>query len=333
MIICRTPLRVSLFGGGLDYPEWFNSQPTSVLNFSLNQYTYIMLRKLKKIHSYRFRLRYFKTEEVKNYRQIKHGPYREIIKYYNLTNNPLEITYTADLPALSGLGSSSSSTVGLINACNAYNSRVMGKKELSQTAIMIERDILKENVGYQDQICSAFGGLNEIYLNKNSFQVNPILNKNIIKTIDNNFYLYYTGVQRKSNKLEKTKINKIRKKIGIEKFNELHNVTNKGIKLFKQKNLNLDKFCNLLNLSWKIKKEITPEVSSNKIDRIINRIKSLGVKGAKLIGSGNGGYILFVANKKIINKLKNSINNNYLIPIKCEFSGSQVIFNGNFSDI
>ena len=132
MIICRTPLRISFFGGGTDHPEWFNKNESLVISSTINKYTYIIIREIKRIHDYKFRLRYFKNEEVKSFRNIKHGPYREIIKNLNLQNQPLEVVYTADLPAMSGLGSSSSSTVGMINACTAIKKGIIGKKKISK---------------------------------------------------------------------------------------------------------------------------------------------------------------------------------------------------------
>jgi D-glycero-alpha-D-manno-heptose-7-phosphate kinase len=333
MIICRTPLRISLFGGGLDYPEWFNKNRTNVLNFTINQYTYLSLRKIKNIHNYNFRLRYHKTEEVNKVNHIQHNSFREIIKKYLKKNHSIEITYTADLPALSGLGSSSSSTVGAINALNIYNNINLGKRDLAEKAIYMERNILRENVGFQDQIASAFGGINNIELYNNNFTVNPIYNKNFLKELNNNFYIYFTGMQRLSNKIEEKKIKKI--KINNDKFssisNKIININNEAIKTI-MNNFNIKKINELINLNWYYKKKLNPECTNPKIDNMIRKILDNGASSARLVGSGNGGFILFYCNKNKINNLKKKINKSYLINFKVDFSGSQIVFNSNFTD-
>lgn len=333
MIICRTPLRVSLFGGGLDYPEWFNKKNTTIINFALNKYTYILVREIKKIHKYNYRLRYHETEEVKNVNQIKHGPYREILKLLKLEKTPLEIIYTADLPALSGLGSSSSSTVGMTNACHALSSKYIAKRNLAQFAINIERNILKEDVGYQDQVCSSFGGLNFIELNRSGFAVNPIFNHNIVKKINENFYILYTGIQREAKYIEKKKIKNIKKNKKLDLLLKSHELSEEATSLFKNNKIELKLLGQLINKSWSLKKQITPEVSNPRIDKKISTVLKSGAYGAKLVGSGNGGFILYLADKKTQKKISSIIDNrNNIIKCGIDFSGSQIIYNGTFNN-
>ena len=170
MIICKTPFRVSFFGGGTDFPLWYKNNEGAVLNTTINKYSYIILRDLPNIFEYGYRLRYYKTEQVKKLSQIKHNAYREILKNYNFKFNCLEIVHNADLPALSGLGSSSSSSVGLINALNKFKNKKITKKKLAQITINIEQNILKENSGSQDQIATSYGGFNYIKFKQSKFK-------------------------------------------------------------------------------------------------------------------------------------------------------------------
>ena len=332
MIICRTPLRISFFGGGTDHPEWFNKNKSLIISSTINKYTYIIIREIKKIHDYKFRLRYFKNEEVKSYKKIKHGPYREIIKYLNLHNQPLEIVYTADLPAKSGLGSSSSSTVGMINACTAIKKNIIGKKNLAKDAIHIERNILKENIGVQDQISTAFGGFNKISVNSNDFQVDHFTNLKNISILNEHCVLYFTGLQRIASKIEKTKIEEIKKETNLDKLKAISEITDEALKEFSKKNFSIKQIGKLLDEQWKEKRLLTSNISNNKIDQLYNFAKKLGVYGGKILGAGGGGFFLFICDKKTKKKLTQKLRSKNFVDFKFEFSGSQIIYNGNYSD-
>ena len=202
MIICRTPLRVSLFGGGTDFPDWYNSNNGIIISGTINKYCYINVRKLPFMWDFNFRLRYHRTEEVKKVDEIKHGPYREIIKYLKLDRENIEIIHTADLPALSGLGASSSSTVSAIHALSTFKGEYLSKKQISQLAIYIEQIKLKENVGSQDQIATSFGGFNKISFKKDlDFTVEDFLTKEKVDDLNRSTFLIYTGIQRKSDNI------------------------------------------------------------------------------------------------------------------------------------
>lgn len=332
MIISRTPLRVSLFGGGLDYPEWFNNNSTNVINFAINQYIYILIKKIKNIHNYNYKLRYFKTEEVKEKKNINHSVYRKVLEKYLDKNLSIELIYSADLPALSGLGSSSSNTVGVINAIHALKNKNIGKRNLAFKALEIEREMLNEPVGYQDQIAASFGGLNHIKLFNKNFDVTPIANKKFINELNNNFYIYFTGVQRKSKKIELLKIDRIKKKKKQKHLDELSNIGSEALKLIYD-NFSIKKLNYLINQSWEIKKKINPEISNQKIDKIIQKLKKNGANSTKLVGSGNGGFILFHADRKKIQRIKKYINLKNLIDFKIDHAGSQIVYNGSYLDM
>ena len=325
MIICRTPFRISFFGGGTDFPSWYKDNNGSVISTTIDKYCYINLRYLPNFFKFNYRLRYFKNEHVSNVNQIKHNSFRETIKYLKYSNDNLEIIHSADLPALSGLGASSSSTVCLLHALNSLRGKFVTKKELANQALDIEQKILKEYVGSQDQIAAAFGGLNYIeFFNNQKYQVNPILNnsKNIEK-LQNSLVLIYSGIQRKAASVEKDKQKKIDQ--NEKSLNQISLITEQALKLFQGK-MPLKELGNLLDEQWNLKKNLSKKVTNSKIDELYSIGKSSGAYGGKLLGAGNGGFILFICNEKSKKILRKKLKNSLFIPIKFENSGSQLIY-------
>ena len=327
MIICRTPLRVSLFGGGTDFPDWYNSNNGLIISGSINKYCYINVRKLPFMWDFNFRLRYHKTEEVKKVNQIKHGPYREIIKYLKLDQQKIEIIYTADLPALSGLGASSSSTVSAIHALSTFKGQYLSKKQISQLAIYIEQVKLKENVGSQDQIATTFGGFNKISFKKDlDFTVEDFLNKEKVDELNRSSFLVYTGLQRKSDKIEKEKISNIKKNKLDRSLHKIMQITNEAFLEFNKKKINLKKIGMLLNKQWEEKKKLSSKVSSPVINKICKISSENGAYGTKLLGSGGGGFVLVICptnkRKTIIKKLKKY----KIVNFRFEDTGSTIIY-------
>ena len=257
MIISRSPLRISLFGGGTDFPEWFKKNNGLVIGGTINKYNYIHVRFLPNIFNFNFRLRYFKTELAKKVGSIKHGPYREILKMYNLDKSQIEIIHTSDLPALSGLGSSSSSTVSAINAISTLKGSFINKKNLSNLAIKIEREVLGENVGCQDQIFSSFGGFNCIRFKSDvDFAVeNLINNKEKLSLLNNSSILVWSGIQREGQILEREKIKKIKKKSITQNLKNIQSITEKAYEEFSKSNWDLKKIGKLMNEYWFQKKD------------------------------------------------------------------------------
>ena len=174
MILCKTPLRVSLFGGGTDFPTWFNKHNGMTISMAIDKYCYILIRELPKTFPFKYRLRYFKTETPKSISDVRHPSIKAILKKYNIRNCNFEIYHSSDIPGLSGLGSSSAFTVSLINSIHEWNNIHLSKKKMSEKAIYVERNLLKESVGYQDQYSSAFGGFNVIKYSRKNIGVKPL---------------------------------------------------------------------------------------------------------------------------------------------------------------
>tara|TARA_Y100000816_G_scaffold99435_1_gene69301 strand:+ start:13362 stop:14354 length:993 start_codon:yes stop_codon:yes gene_type:complete len=327
MILCKTPLRVSLFGGGTDFPTWFNKNGGMTISIAIDKCCYILLRELPKIFPFKYRLRYFKTETSKNVSNIRHPSIKAILKKYNISDCNFEIYHSSDIPGLSGLGSSSAFTVSLINSIHSWNSIILGKKELSKKAIYVERKLLKESVGHQDQYSTTFGGFNVIKYSKKKTEIKRLL----ISEKKKNFFidnclLVYTGIQRRADPIEKDKLkNIIKNRDNLIKMNK---ITLEAKKIFESNTIEfLPKIGELLQKSWKLKKQLSPMVSTSKIDKLYNFGIQNGAIGGKLLGAGGGGYILFLTKNKndqknLIKRLKNKV----YFKIAENINGSEIIY-------
>ena len=236
MIISRTPFRISFFGGGTDYPEWYKKNNGSVISTTINKFCYINTRYLPPFFKYKYCIRYYEREERLKIDEIKHPSVRECLKFSKIKDG-IEIVHNADLPALSGLGSSSSFTVGLLNALSALKGRMLTKKELTNNAIYIEQKMIKENVGSQDQSAASFGGLNRIdFGGPNELVVNPIvLDKSYEKKFQDNLLLIFTGLSRKASVVAKEQISKIRD--NKKKYLKLYDIVNEAEEILRNKKM------------------------------------------------------------------------------------------------
>ena len=323
MIISRTPFRISFFGGGTDLPYWYNKNKGKVISTTINKYCYINLRILPPYFKYKYRLRYFKTEEVFRINQIKHPSIREIIKYKN-NNDRLEVVHQADLPAQSGLGASSSFSVGLINCIEALNGSLISKRNLANQSIFVEQEILKEDVGSQDQVAAAFGGFNTINFRKNYYEVNPILNYENIKKLEDNIVLVYSGLPRNAKFIEKEKKRNFFKNQNY--LNEILKIVTKAeLKISKSKNI-LDDFSELMDEYWWFKKKLSSKVSNVKIDNIFKIAKKNGAVSGKVLGAGGGGFILFMVKKKDKKNFIRRFEKYVTLSPRFENLGSQIIY-------
>ena len=323
MIISRTPFRISFFGGGTDFPYWFNKNTGKVSSTTINKYCYINLRILPPYFKYNYRLRYFKSEEVFNLNQIQHPSIREIMKYKKVKNR-LEVVHQADLPAQSGLGASSSFSVGLINSIEALNGSLISKRNLANQSLFVEQEILKEDVGSQDQVSAAFGGFNVINFKRNSYEVNPVLNLDNIKKLEENLVLVYSGLPRNAKNIEKEK----RKNFGKNKvyLNEILKITNKAEnKIFSSTNIISD-FAELMDEYWWLKKKLASKVTNKKINDIFNLARKNGALSGKVLGAGGGGFILFLVKKKNIQNFRNKLKKYMTLCPRFENLGSQIIY-------
>lgn len=328
MLICRTPFRVSLFGGGTDFPEWFkNSYAGMTVSFSINKYCYTQIRELPKLFPYNYRLRYFKDETVNKISDIQHPTIKLVLKKMYKKKN-LELFYSSDIPGMSGLGSSSAFTVSLIQLMNSLNSKIITKKKLAEQAVEIERKDLKEKVGLQDQYACAFGGFNKIEYNKNRVKVSKVsLSKKKVKELIDNCLLVYSGLQRKSQLIEKDKIKNIKKNHFY--FLEMLSIAKEAAKILDNNNNRyIIELSKLLQESWNIKKKFSKLVTNQKVDNLYEFGLRNGATAGKLLGAGGGGFVLFLTNNiysqnKLIKKLKNKI----FFKIDLDQDGSKIIYN------
>jgi len=323
MIITKTPYRISFFGGGTDLNQWFKKNGGSVLSTSIDKYCYITCRYLPKFFEHNYRFVYSQIEDVKEIADIKHPAIKGILQYLKL-NEGIELHHDGDLPARSGLGSSSSFTVGLLNTIYALRGKHISKFDLATMAIHIEQDVLKENVGCQDQVAAAYGGFNRIdFFDENSFTVTPIIiAKNRIDQLQDNLLLFFTGISRFASEIEKSKIENFESK--KTELRKMQDMVPASIQILSDFDRSLDDFGSLLNEGWEYKKSLSSKVSNSDIDEIYLKAIRAGAIGGKLLGAGGGGFILFYAPKEKHEAIKQKLNHLIHVPFRFENGGSTV---------
>jgi len=323
MIISRTPFRMSFFGGGTDYPGWFKDHKGAVLATTIDKYCYITCRYLPPFFDHKYRIIYSQMEHCEDIKDIDHPSVREVIKHLKIKQG-LEIHHDGDLPARTGLGSSSSFTVGLLNGLYALKGKMSTKEQLAKEAIHVEQKMIKENVGCQDQVSAAYGGLNYVeFGGNNHLQVQRItISEKKIKDLQSHLMLYFTGFSRTASEIAKHQVKNIpKKKKELEAMHQMvpqaANILNKG---------KIKDFGELLHESWTIKRELSHKVSTAKIDQIYETARRAGAIGGKLLGAGGGGFILLFASPLRQKKIKEKLKKLLLVPFQFEDSGSQIIF-------
>jgi D-glycero-alpha-D-manno-heptose-7-phosphate kinase len=325
MIISRTPFRISFFGGGTDYPVWYEKNGGMTLSATINKYAYITVRELPPFFNYKHRIQYHLKEEVNSLEEIKHPVVREATKLLGIKKG-IEMVHNADLPARSGLGSSSTFTVGLLNALYAMKNQMVTKRELALNAINLEQNIIGEAVGSQDQTIAAFGGFNLIEFNKTqTFQVQEMpVSESRLKSLQENLILCFTGFARTAEDIAKSQIESTPFK--EKEFIKMNEITNKAKEIILDKKISIDEFGKLLNEQWFLKKSLTEYISNEAIDKIYNTALNSGAIGGKLLGAGGGGFFLFYAKKKNHQKIKESLKDKLIVPFRFEKTGSQIIY-------
>lgn len=323
MIISRTPFRVSFFGGGTDYPSWFRHHKGAVLATTINKYCYISCRYLPPFFEHKSRIIYSKMEHIHKVNDIDHPSVREVLKFLKVDDG-VEIHHDGDLPARTGLGSSSSFTVGLLNALYALKGEMPSKERLAKEAIFVEQKKCKENVGCQDQTLAAYGGLNFIKFGGDEhLQVSKVtVPESTINNLQDHLLMYFTGFSRNSSEIAYHQVKNIPNK--VMDLERMYEMTLHALDLLIANKIT--EFGELLDESWQIKRTLSNKISTGKIDQIFSAAKKAGALGGKLLGAGGGGFlVLFVppqAQKKVKEKLKKLL----LVPIKFENLGSQIIF-------
>ncbi len=324
MIITRTPYRISFFGGGTDYPIWYNEHGGEVLATSINKYCYLICRYLPPFFEHKYRVAYSKVEEVKTIDEIKHPSVRACLKYKNIQDG-VEIHHDGDLPARSGLGSSSSFTVGLLNALNALKYNMTDKISLAREAIHIERDILKENVGVQDQITAAIGGFNRLmFLPGDRFIIEPIiLPPARLEDFHNHLVLMFTGLSRHASEIAAEQIKNTPNR--AKELSTMKEMVQEAIKILAS-NTSLVEFGKLLHEGWLLKRSLSSHISTDLVDQIYEAALSAGAIGGKLLGAGGGGFMLFFVPPEKRDSLLMKLKDFLYVPFEFENFGSQIIF-------
>ncbi len=327
MLICKSPLRVSFLGGGTDFPKWYNQNDGMVISSAINKYCYVLLKTLPPFHDFKFRLRYFNEERVNKVSQIRHPVIRNVFKRKIQEKKGFELVYFGDVPALSGLGSSSAFTVSLLNLFREYNKKKMSKYDLAKEAIYYEQKILREKVGSQDQIASTFGGFNSIEFKNKNFTVKKIItSKKQIIDLEKSLLLVNTGISRFSKVIEKEKIENINKnKLNYFELFSLCKEAKQNINDSKNLKKTLSFY---INESWKIKKKLAKGVSNNFLNELCNYGLRNGAIAGKLLGSGSGGFMMFILeNQKSKKQLKNKLKKYVCVDVNFDLEGSRIISN------
>lgn len=324
MIISRTPFRISFFGGGTDYPAWYEDNEGAVLATTINKYCYISCRYLPPFFDHKHRIVYSKIENVKDISEIQHPAVKAALEFKGVKEG-VEIHHDGDLPARTGLGSSSSFTVGLLHAIYALKGIMPSKQVLASEAIHVERNILKEHVGSQDQVLAAYGGFNKISFNSDhTFQVSPvILNQARLQQLQDHLMLYFTGLSRHASEIAKKQIENTNKKKA--ELLAMHQMVDEALNILCDGNRSILDFGRLLHESWRLKKSLTDAISTPYVDEIYDAAHSAGAVGGKLLGAGGGGFMVFLSRPEEQPKIKERLKGLLLVPFKFETSGSQIV--------
>ncbi len=321
MIITQTPFRMSFFGGGSDFPEFFKEYGGAVISSTFDKYCYVNVRHLPRFFDYSTELSYSKIERVTSVEEIMHPAIREAMKYLDM--HEIRLTYEADLPARSGLGTSSSFAVGMLNAFYALKGKYADKRRLADDAIFLERELCKEAGGIQDQIAAAFGGLNRISFSAEGYTVKPIIiSPDRKEQLNRNLLLFFTGFSRFSSDIQTSTQDALEKK--KKELQEMIQLVDEAERILTTK-CDLDEFGKMLDHTWKLKRGIADRISTNVIDELYDTAIQAGAVGGKLLGAGGGGFLLFYVPEERKENVRNALKKLLYVPFSFENAGTQVI--------
>lgn len=322
MIITKTPFRMSFFGGGTDMENYFKENNGAVISTTFDKYCYVTVRHLPPFFEYKTHLTYSRTEYVNAYEEIRHPAIRNAMKMLDMHN--IRLTYDSDLPARSGLGTSSSFAVGMLNAFYALKGKYADKRKLADDAIYLERVLCDEAGGWQDQIAASFGGMNRINFNEDGYEVLPvIISKKRKEELNDSLMVFFTGFTRSSPEIQKMSAAESRDKNVY--LREMYELVDEAEKILTDKNKNLDEFGRLLDHTWKLKRQTSSAVSTDAIDEIYERGIKAGALGGKLLGAGGGGFFLFYVPQEKRESVWNAMADMMYIPFAFEEGGTRVI--------
>lgn len=329
MIISRTPFRISFFGGGTDYPTWVAKHGGAVLGTSFNHYCYLTCRYLPPFFEHKYRIAYSRTETTKTIAEIEHPVIRAVADYLKFHEMGLEIHHDADLPARSGIGSSSAFTVGALMSLIALKNGRLSHRELAKLAIYIEQEVLSEAVGFQDQILTTYGGFNRIDFHKGGqFTVSPVVASQArIDLLQKHCMLFFTHFSRFSSEIAQSQIDNMGK--NEARLHRMRSMVDEGLEILENENRNILEFGELLHEAWECKRSLSSKISNESIDSFYETARQAGAIGGKILGAGGGGFLLVFAAPDKQPAIKKALSSLIHIPFAFENEGSHIIFHEN----
>ncbi len=323
MIITKTPFRMSFFGGGTDLPQFFEKYRGAVLSTSFDKYVYVTVRHLPRFFEYTTELIYSKSERISKLDDMEHPMVRNAMKMLNMKE--LHIAYDADLPARTGLGTSSTFAVGLLNAFYCLKGEYRSKKQLANDAIYLERTLCNEAGGWQDQIAASFGGFNRIDFSSNGYHVNPVIIKpERKKQLNENLMLFFTGFKRYSAEIQKSTVCSMGDT--QKQLFRMLDLVDEAQCILENNESDLDEFGKLLDATWRLKRQTGSKVSTDIIDVLYEKGIKAGALGGKLLGAGGGGFLLFYVRPDKQESVRNALSDLMEVPFEFERSGTRVIY-------
>lgn len=323
MIITKTPFRMSFFGGGTDTEEFFKKNSGAVISTTIDKYCYVNVRHLPRFFDYSTELSYSKIERVTNIEDIQHPAIKNAMKMLDM--HEIRLTYEADLPARSGLGTSSSFAVGMLNAFYALKGKYADKKKLADEAIYLERVLCNEIGGWQDQIAASFGGFNRINFGPEGYEVLPIIiSPERKKELNENLLMFFTGFTRFSSDIQKTN-SEMNKEDKEQRLKQMYELVDRAEQILINKSINLDEFGKLLNFTWNLKRKTGKAVTNSEIDELYERGIKSGALGGKLLGAGGGGFFIFYVPKDKQKQVMEEFKDLLYIPFEFENGGTRII--------
>jgi D-glycero-alpha-D-manno-heptose-7-phosphate kinase len=327
MIIVRSPLRVSFFGGGTDHPSWFNRpEPGAVLSTTIDKYIYVQLRRLPAVFDFNYRVAWGMLEEVKTLNEIQHPVVREALRHYAVADETgYEVIYNADLPSKSGLGSSSAFTVSFLHALFGNYERLCSKPSLAREAIFVEQQLLKETVGCQDQIAAAYGGLNRIDFSAGGdHRVTPLPVPGARRQeLENSMMMFFTGFTRSADEIEKRKLANFGNRTA--ELRAMYEMVNEGERILLDPTRPISQFGDLLHHAWMAKRSLDDSVSNSFIDEQYEAARRAGALGGKLLGAGGGGFLLMFVPPNRQAAVKAVMDGLTYVPLRMERDGTSVV--------
>lgn len=323
MIITKTPFRMSFFGGGTDIPAFFNEHGGAVLSTTFDKYCYVTVRHLPQFFDYTSELVYSRIEQVDDTDKIEHPLVRNCIKFLDM--HELRVNYESDLPARTGLGTSSSFAVGLLNAFYALKGKYASKKQLADEAIYVERELCKESGGWQDQIAAAFGGFNRIDFKDNGYEVSPIIiSPERKQRLNDNLMLFFTGFSRFSSEIQQSTVSVIKDKTA--QLKEMLALVDEAQKVLVNDKSDLDDFGRVLDTTWRLKRQTGAKISTGSIDELYEKGIKAGALGGKLLGAGGGGFLVFYVQSEKRQSVLAAMKDLLHVPFEFENDGTQVLY-------